>query len=171
MLKPNFAAVERQPFYCCLVVFCVVLLHLVAANEFGLGVDEAHYALFALKPDWSFFDHPPMVGWLQLLARPLFFANYSVRLVPIALMLVNNFLLYVLCHRIYPAAKQPVAFCAVVLFNLGLIVQLVGWGMVPDLPLIFFALLTVLALLQLRQEINIKYALLLGVSLGGSWFK
>ena len=29
-----------------------------------LGNDEVYYYTYALQPDWSHFDHPPMVGWM-----------------------------------------------------------------------------------------------------------
>ena len=41
------------------------LAHLILAMGVGLSVDEAHYALYAYHLDWSYFDHPPLVGWLQ----------------------------------------------------------------------------------------------------------
>ena len=41
----------------------------------GLSVDEAHYLLYAVHPALSYFDHPPLVGWVQwplvALGRPL----------------------------------------------------------------------------------------------------
>ena len=40
-------------------------LHLALALAVNLSVDEAHYALYASHLDWSYFDHPPLVGWLQ----------------------------------------------------------------------------------------------------------
>jgi 4-amino-4-deoxy-L-arabinose transferase-like glycosyltransferase len=43
-----------------------VVLHLAVAGVTGLSVDEAHYALYALHPALSYFDHPPLVGWVQL---------------------------------------------------------------------------------------------------------
>ena len=39
-----------------------LLLHLVLALGFHLSPDEAHYAMYAAHPDWSYYDHPPLVG-------------------------------------------------------------------------------------------------------------
>lgn len=41
-------------------------LHLAVGAASGLSVDEAHYALYALHPALSYFDHPPLVGWVQI---------------------------------------------------------------------------------------------------------
>ena len=40
------------------------MIHLLIIQNIGLGVDESHYAMYALHLDWSYFDHPPLVGWL-----------------------------------------------------------------------------------------------------------
>ena len=51
---------------------CAILLagvlHLALSGAFHLSIDEAHYALYAFHLDWSYFDHPPLVGWVQWLA-------------------------------------------------------------------------------------------------------
>jgi 4-amino-4-deoxy-L-arabinose transferase-like glycosyltransferase len=60
----------------------VVLLHLVMAAGFHLSPDEAHYALYASHLDWSYFDHPPLVGWIQWPALMLGGGDWLMRLVP-----------------------------------------------------------------------------------------
>ena len=42
-----------------------VVLHLAMGALIDLSPDEAHYALYASHLDWSYYDHPPLVGWLQ----------------------------------------------------------------------------------------------------------
>lgn len=44
-------------------IFVINLLRLRAASQFGLTVDEAHYVLYGQFLDWSYFDHPPLIGW------------------------------------------------------------------------------------------------------------
>ena len=41
-----------------------LLLRSLVAGLTELGNDEVYYWTYALFPDWSHFDHPPMVGWL-----------------------------------------------------------------------------------------------------------
>ena len=36
-----------------------LLLHAVLAMGFHLSPDEAHYAMYAAHPAWSYYDHPP----------------------------------------------------------------------------------------------------------------
>ena len=50
-----------------LVISALVRGVLAAWLEFGN--DEVYYWAYALYPDWSQIDHPPMVGWVIKLFR------------------------------------------------------------------------------------------------------
>jgi 4-amino-4-deoxy-L-arabinose transferase-like glycosyltransferase len=50
-----------------LVTGFFTLIRLLVSPTFGLGVDEAHYVLYARNLDWSYVDHPPLVGWIHAL--------------------------------------------------------------------------------------------------------
>lgn len=52
----------RKMVYILLAVSAVIRIVLAAIVE--LGNDEVYYWTYALLPQWSYFDHPPMVGWL-----------------------------------------------------------------------------------------------------------
>ena len=60
----------------------VAALHLLVAGRVPLSADEAHYALYGLHLDWSYFDHPPLVGWLQALVLPVSSSEFALRLWP-----------------------------------------------------------------------------------------
>ncbi len=47
-------------------------LRLVLGLTLDLTPDEAYYWEYARRPDWSYYDHPPMVGYLIGLGRLLF---------------------------------------------------------------------------------------------------
>ena len=53
------------------LVLLSTLIHLLVAGRFELSGDEAHYALYAYHLDWSYFDHPPLVGWLLAMVTAL----------------------------------------------------------------------------------------------------
>jgi hypothetical protein len=40
------------------------LIRALIAGLFELGNDEVYYWTYAVYPDLSHFDHPPMLGWL-----------------------------------------------------------------------------------------------------------
>ncbi len=131
-----------------------------------LGVDEAHYALYALHPDLSYFDHPPMVAWLQMVVAPLGYSEFSVRLVPAVLYAIASFLVFRITNRLFPDGNSHQAAVAVFLLNTAPILQLMGWGLVPDAPLIVLALLAVELTLSINQYNRLKDWLLLGVVYG-----
>ncbi len=105
-----------------------------------LTVDGAHYALYGLKLDWSYFDHPPMVGWLQALVLPFSHSDLAMRLVPIALMAGVALTLFRLAERLFPGESPWLPFVAVVLFQCAPMVQMLSLGLVPETPLLLIAL-------------------------------
>ena len=55
---------KQSPFaWAMILVLLGTVLHLVLGFATELSVDEAHYALYADRIAWSYFDHPPLVGW------------------------------------------------------------------------------------------------------------
>ena len=69
-----------------IVVLQLVFVYLLALRLwFGLAVtpmgDEAYYWMWGQHLSWSYFDHPPLDGWLQGLMAAIFgWSNLSVRL-------------------------------------------------------------------------------------------
>lgn len=122
------------------VVAAISLLHLVVAGRFDLSVDEAHYALYGYLLDWSYFDHPPMVGWLQALALGLGENELALRLWPILLSALASGVLFRLTRELFPEESPWVAFGAVVFLQSALIYQLLGLALVPDGPFLVFGL-------------------------------
>ncbi len=42
------------------------LLRLISAFSLGLGNDEAYHFLYAAHPSLSYYDHPPMMAWVEM---------------------------------------------------------------------------------------------------------
>ena len=149
-----------------LMVLLVFIIHLIIAPLVPLGVDEAHYVLYALHPDLSYFDHPPMVAWLQMLVAPLGYDEFSVRLMPAMLYALASLQVYRLTEKLYPDGHACQSLWAVLLLNTAPILQLMGWGLVPDMPLMVLALLALEVTLNISQRQQLKDWLLLGVLYG-----
>lgn len=60
----------------------LTFIHLYLGFVLNLSVDEAHYALYGIHLDWSYFDHPPMVGWIQAIPAQLGAPDGILRLIP-----------------------------------------------------------------------------------------
>src|SRR6185295_4043644 len=69
-----------------IVLLQLVVLYLLGLKLwFGIAVtpmgDEAYYWMWGQHLSWSYFDHPPLDGWLQGLVAAVFgWSNLSVRL-------------------------------------------------------------------------------------------
>ena len=126
-----------------ILLFVSLVLRLTWAASLETGQDEAYHFLYTIHPDWSYFDHPPMLrsvaqlgitvcgGWLH----PL-----SVRLGFVLLFSGSTWVLYCWTSRFYgPAAGFYAAFA----MNLcAFYTAAAGCFVLPDGPLLFFALLT-----------------------------
>lgn len=158
---------ERQALRATLILLLAsTLLHLLVAGQIALSVDEAHYALYGLKLDWSYFDHPPMVGWLQATVLLFSEGELALRLWPALLMALSGILLYRLTRELFVQESPWLAFVAVLILQSALIVQLLGIALVPEAPLLVFGLASALALWSAVSKGRWRDWLLLGLLLG-----
>ncbi|ABP34623.1 glycosyltransferase family 39 protein [Polynucleobacter asymbioticus] len=80
--------------------WAVICVCIAAVVHFALGfsiefsVDEAHYALYAQHLAWSYFDHPPLVGWIQWPLVTLTSSEGLIRLIPELLWILSCYLVY-----------------------------------------------------------------------------
>jgi 4-amino-4-deoxy-L-arabinose transferase-like glycosyltransferase len=148
-----------------LIVFFAAI-HLIMGGLIPLSTDEAHYALYGYYPALSYFDHPSMVGWLQALALLISEQEWSLRLFPILIHAAVSVLLYRYTNRWFEAHAPRAGLLALGLYYSAAIVQIIGMGLVPDGPLILFALLTVNTTYELLEKDDWKYWLQLGLWLG-----
>ena len=135
----NIGITEKQ------FLFFIVIINLIIkafpASLIELGNDEVYYWTYALFPDWSHFDHPPMVGLtIQLFSLNLAFqSEFFIRLGSLVLSSFNILLLFQLVKRIYSveaACISSLLFTASIYFNI-----ICGLFVLPDTPQIFFLML------------------------------
>ena len=69
-------------------------MHFALGFSIEFSVDEAHYALYAKYLAWSYFDHPPLVGWIQWPLVALSSSEGFIRLVPELLWVISCLLVY-----------------------------------------------------------------------------
>lgn len=148
------------------ILILTLLCHLLVVGQVDLSVDEAHYALYGLIPDWSYFDHPPLVGWLQALVLQLGESEFVLRLWPLIATIAATGLMYRLTREIFPSASPWAPAVAVALLHSALIFQLLGIAMVPEVPLLVLGLATSLLLWRASASNRWGDWLLLGVCLG-----
>ena len=116
------------------LLWAVLALHALLGAALGLSVDEAHYLLYAAHPALSYFDHPPLVGWLQWPLVALHAPVAVLRLIPGLLWLVTVGGVHRLTLRIFapsPLAPQA-ALAAVLALALAPLLHILGIGLLPD---------------------------------------
>lgn len=162
------AVLQRQArhFAWGLILFST-LLHLLVAGRVELGTDEAHYALYGYLPDWSYFDHPPLIGWLQALAlHGLGDSEFALRLIPILLFAAVSLLLLSLVEELFPRESPWLGLLTIILVQLSIILHLVGLSMLPDGPLLLTGLLSIRFLYRAIHRRDARNWLWLGLCLG-----
>ncbi|PLA74146.1 hypothetical protein CYQ88_07865 [Hydrogenovibrio sp. SC-1] len=132
------------------LVLAISIWHLFLAGQVNLSVDEAHYALYGLKPDWSYFDHPPMVGWLNAIALQFGQSETILRTIPALFFALANIILYRIAIRLFPDFIW-IGFWTLALINSAFMFQLLSISMLPDTPLMLASLMVVWQLLNLRD--------------------
>jgi len=146
------------------------LLHVLLSLTLELSADEAHYALYALHLDWSYFDHPPLVGWVQW---PFLYSGGSdlaLRIAPMVCWLLTSVLLMALSDQLFPGyTNHKGARADIVLFSLSPMLHLLGIALVPDTLLMPLTLAVMLATWHLCREDEsprLSVWVLLGILLG-----
>jgi 4-amino-4-deoxy-L-arabinose transferase-like glycosyltransferase len=158
--------------------------HVWLGFALGLSVDEAHYALYAFYPALSYFDHPPLVGWVQMPFVFLGGFDWLMRVVPLLLWGVTAYLLFSFPTLTPPPLSRPVdgrggldfvaskelktyKLILVGLFLLSPVHQLLGVALVPDSLLLPLTLWVMVLTWRLSRDICCRaYWIWLGVALG-----
>jgi 4-amino-4-deoxy-L-arabinose transferase-like glycosyltransferase len=112
-----------------------VVVHLIMGALIDLSPDEAHYALYASHLDWSYYDHPPLVGWLQWLFLQLGGSNMWMRVVPMLAWVLTAWGVIRLSDALYPQIAKSSVFglrVDLLLLLLSPIPHLLGFALTPD---------------------------------------
>lgn len=144
----------------------LLLLKIALAAYFPITGDEAFFYWWGVYPDWGYYDHPPMVGWLLTLLHaisdhPLVLRSATVLLwSAIAVGLVD------LLRRHLPAQQHAQAWATGVVFML----LPFTWALnvvTTDTPLIFFMFCSGYAFLRSLQSARwLWWSVACGVALG-----
>ncbi|MDP3827150.1 MAG: glycosyltransferase family 39 protein, partial [Polaromonas sp.] len=123
-------------------------LRLWISATFPITGDEAFFYWWGVYPDWGYYDHPPMVGWLIALVRAtLGDTTWAIRLPVVLLPLALGGLV---AWALAPLDRVRAAW-AVLFFWLAPI----NWLNVlitTDTPLIFWSVLSVALLLRAERR-------------------
>lgn len=130
-----------------IILFSTIVRGLIAAF-IELGNDEVYYINYALFPDWSHFDHPPMVGFvIQLFSLDLLFQDeFFIRLGSIVFGSINTYLIFLIGKKI---KNEITGLFAALLFTASIYCFIIaGTFILPDTPQLIFWLLSLYFLLN-----------------------
>lgn len=144
------------------VRFWVILAALAAFDlwhsyAMGLCHDEAYYWVYSRFLDWGYFDHPPAVAVAIALGYSVFANELGVRLAFICMQLGAIVLMWRMTNR-----RDALLFWVLVL-SLPLL-QVGGTLALPDMPMVFFAVLFLMAARSYLKQDGLLPALALALS-------
>jgi Dolichyl-phosphate-mannose-protein mannosyltransferase len=168
------------PFALTLILAGNTLLHFGLGWALGLSGDEAHYALYAAHLDLSYYDHPPLVGWIQWPLVALNAPAGLLRLIPQVLWVLSAVLVYAIAQRLQGVLAPLFAsgsseeassagLWAAAAFGVAPMFHILGIGLLPDtllMALTAAVLLQTLRMQDAREVRRLKAWLLLGGLLG-----
>ncbi|MBW6490332.1 MAG: glycosyltransferase family 39 protein [Lentimicrobium sp.] len=138
----NAAFLQKNRLFLLLAISSVARLLIAAFTE--LGNDEVYYINYALYPDLSHFDHPPMTGWvIQLFSLNLLFdSELFIRLGAVVTGTLNTWIIFLIGKEI---KDETTGWYAALLYTASFYTFVIsGIFMMPDAPQTFFWLLTLL---------------------------
>jgi hypothetical protein len=131
---------SREKFFLWIIILVNLGIKLIPSSILELGNDEVYYWTYALFPDWSHFDHPPMVGLtIQLFTLNLTFqSEILIRAGSLVLSSLSILLLFNIVKKLF---SVEAAFISILLFTASFYFNIVsGLFILPDTPQVFFIL-------------------------------
>ncbi|WP_127145849.1 ArnT family glycosyltransferase [Pelagibacterium montanilacus] len=126
--------------------------------------DEAYYALWASRPSWGYFDHPPMIAWWIAVGEWVFGrTEFGVRVLSVLAFALSGAMTARIAHLL---AGPRAAVWAALLVNGTLIFLVLGFVATPDAPSVLFWTMALWAFCELRRSDNRLWWLAVGLAIG-----
>ena len=127
--------------------------------------DEAYYSLYGQKLAWGYFDHPPFIGIITFLSAFFFKGNLSVRFITVFIQFFTLVIIWKIIDEKNHEAKKVVLFFII---SLSMVMfQAYGFVTTPDVPLLFFTALFLLAYRNYLKNETWHHTLLLALAMAG----
>ncbi|MCG8310933.1 MAG: glycosyltransferase family 39 protein [Cytophagales bacterium] len=153
------------------LIIITTFIRIFIASTLEFSVDEVYYWTYALYPDLSHFDHPPMVGFvIQLFSLNLLFdGELAIRLGAIVFSVINTYTIFSIGKYI---KNSLTGLYAAFLLNASVYCSvLAGNFIIPDTPQLLFWLLSLKFLLkslpETRRTKRVRVQFLLGCFFAG----
>lgn len=140
-------------------------LRLSVIGKLGLTVDEAHYWVYAKFLDLSYYDHPPMIGYIIKVFTDIFGINeFAVRFPSVIIFVVTSLIFFLCVKKLF---SEKIAFIGVILVNILPVFSFLGAVVtIPDSPLSLFWMLSFYLFINIIETKEKKYWYMLGITVG-----
>lgn len=142
-------------FYILLILNTIIRFLIAFCTD--LGIDEAYYFAYGLYLEWSYFDHPLMVGLLAKASTFIFGSGYALGLRALTVIIgtVNLLLVY---HIAKTIKDRLTGFYAALLYSASFYCSVIsGSFILPDNPLSFFWLLSIFFIVKFLHSEKPKW--------------
>lgn len=144
-------------------ILTVLTVNLLQAYFTPVSEDEAYYWVWSQRPDWGYFDHPPMVAWWIAAGYTIFQNELGLRLLTV---LLNAIALFFVWDILKPQTPKQSRLFWISVGSL-VVFQVFGFLTTPDAPLLFFTLFYLWTLYRFIHENKPGHSLLLGLAMAG----
>jgi hypothetical protein len=153
---------KQHPFLS--VLFGFQIFRFLLLPFFGLMPQDAYYDFYGEHLAWSYFDHPGMIGYLLRLFTTIFGKHvFVIKLTNFTVTSATLFAFYKLAGCFLPKHKQNLAL---LLIGSTFLVSILSTISTPDVPLLLFWTLTLIALYHAVFRQQKMYWLLAGLLMG-----
>jgi 4-amino-4-deoxy-L-arabinose transferase-like glycosyltransferase len=164
MTASGFVSTQKKTL---LAALLLLIIRSAAVIAMGIMPQDAYYYFYGENLALSYFDHPPMIGWILRLFTELFGRNiYAVHLADFFITACTTAVFYLLAKRFY---KQEEATSALLLFFSTIMVSILSIISTPDVPLLLFWCLSVLFAHRAITQDFLKDWIFTGVFMGAAF--
>ena len=156
--------ISYQKLFWLLTAF-TTFIRLSVIGKIGITVDEAHYWVYSKFLDLSYYDHPPLIGYIIKLSTEIFGINeFAVRLPSVIIFVIASYIFFISAKKLF---NEKIAFVSIVLLNILPVFSFLGAVVtIPDSPLSLFWLISFYLFINIIDTSKKRYWYLLGLSVG-----
>lgn len=145
----------------------IYVMRLIINQTMGLMPQDAYYYFYSDHLALSYFDHPPMVAYMLKIFSFIFGKSVSAVKLTDFIVTLFSFLGFYYLSGLFLSKNKTIR--ALVLYGSTLLVTVISINTTPDVPLIFFWTLSLIAIYKAVFENRIVYWMLAGILIGLSF--
>ena len=147
-----------------IIVVIFNILRLAFIPFVGLTPQESYFAYYADNLSLSYFDHPPLIGYIIWLFMAVFGHNmYAVKIASFVVIVLAQLAFLLLASKILRGERKYLAW---VLFCTSMLVTSMSLQNGPDVPLVLFWTLSIWAFYCAIFEKSVKHWIYAGIFTG-----